>query len=210
MRREIPRRGDSRSIFSGADYISGDKGRGRVVNAEYSGAQKLLHWSIALLVIGGTALGVLIGWFGFQGLVDGFGQTTTNFIYKYHKTAGVLILGLMVVRLIVRLIRGAPPYAEPLRPIEARLSALTHRGFYVLLFLMPVLGWLATGAGGYPVEFFNWKLPPLIGKDKELSELLYTLHGAVGWTLMALIVLHVAGALKHAIVDNDGVMRRML
>ena len=75
---------------------------------------------------------------------------------------------------------------------------------------MPVLGWLGTGANGFPVEFFNWKLPPILAKDKELGGLLMELHGIVGWTLAALIFLHIGGALKHAIVKKDGVLQRML
>lgn len=77
------------------------------------------------------------------------------------------------------------------------------------LVAMPVIGWLATAAGGYPVEFFGWTLPGIIGKDQALSESLFFVHGVVGWALLGLIVLHVAGALRHWLVKRDGVMARM-
>jgi cytochrome b561 len=84
-----------------------------------------------------------------------------------------------------------------------------HGLLYVALLVQPVLGWLATAAGGFPVEFFSSKLPGLIGKDKALSETLYGLHGAVGWTIIALIAIHVAAALMHAFIKRDTVMKRM-
>ena len=175
----------------------------------YLPVQKAIHWLVAILVIGALGFGMTIGYYGFQGLVEAYGQETTNLIYKYHKTAGGAILGLMVLRLLAKLRYGKPAYETPLKPWEQTASALTHRGLYVCLFLMPVFGWLGTGAGGFPVEFFDWKLPPLFGKDKDLSELFFTLHGIFGWLTLALAVLHIGGAFKHAIVDADKVMYRM-
>ena len=176
----------------------------------YAPAQKILHWLIAVLAIGALGLGATIGFYGFQGLVDTFGQDATNTIYKYHKTAGVLILGLMVLRLAARLRWGKPVHAPPLRDWERIASTAVHHALYLCLFAMPALGWAATAAGGYPVEFFDWRLPGLIGKDEALSKTLYAAHGAVGLATMILVILHVGGAMKHLLLDRDGVMRRML
>jgi cytochrome b561 len=74
---------------------------------------------------------------------------------------------------------------------------------------LPVVGWLATAAGGYPVQFFAWKLPGLIAKDPALSETLFQLHGILGWAFLALLALHIAGAMRHWLIKRDGVMRRM-
>ncbi len=177
---------------------------------KYALSQRLLHWIIALMVLGALAVGVLLGFLGFSGVKDAFGIDITNLLYKYHKTFGVLILGLMIIRIIVKMANGVPDYAQPLTKFEYLTSNAVHGLLYLCLFAMPVLGWLGTGANGFPVEFFNWKLPPILTKDKELGGLLMDLHGIVGWTLAALIAIHIGAALKHAIVKKDGVLQRML
>jgi cytochrome b561 len=175
----------------------------------YTLIQRLLHWIIAVLVLVLLAAGLTIGTLGYEGLVEAYGQDMTNTIYTYHKTLGVLVLALVVLRLALRLTLGKPSYASPLAPWQHTLSSIVHWLFYGLLIAMPVLGWLATAAGGYPVQFFDWNLPGLIGKDKALSEALFEWHGLLGLVLLGLIVLHVAAALTHWLKWNDGVMERM-
>ncbi len=175
----------------------------------YALIQRLLHWLIAFLVVVLLGAGILLGNLGFDGLKETFGADTTNALYKYHKTFGVLLLALMALRLILRLALGAPPYARPLAPWQHTASRAVHGLFYALLIAMPVLGWLGTAAGGYPVQFFEWNLPGLIGKDAKLSETLFDLHGLVGYVLLALILVHVAAALTHWLKWRDGVMERM-
>ncbi len=150
-----------------------------------------------------------LGFLGYDGVKETFGNDITNALYTYHKTFGVMILALMMVRLALRLVLGAPPYRPPLARLERVASRLVHGLFYVALLAMPVIGWLATAAGGYPVQFFGWNLPGFIGKDKELSETLFALHGFLGWAILGLIVLHVAGAMRHWVIKRDGVMARM-
>ena len=75
---------------------------------KYALSQRLLHWIIALMVLGALAVGMLLGFLGFSGVKDTFGIDVTNLLYKYHKTFGVLILGLMVIRIAVKLAKGAP------------------------------------------------------------------------------------------------------
>lgn len=172
--------------------------------------QRALHWLIAVMVLGALGIGMIFGWLEYKGTVETFGQATTNFLYKYHKTFGVLILAAMLVRIVVKLRLGKPDYAVPLAKHEKAASGAVHGLLYVLLIAMPVTGWLATGASGYPVEFFNWTLPPLIGKDKELGAALYEVHGAIGFAIFMLVGVHIAAALRHAIVKKDDVLRRML
>jgi cytochrome b561 len=175
----------------------------------FAPAQRLLHWLVALLVAPLLAVGITLGLLGFDGTKQAFGVEVTNALYTYHKTFGIVLLGLMVVRLGLRLSLGAPPYAAPLTTFERTAGHTVHGLFYVVLLAMPVIGRLATAAGGYPVQFFGWKLPGLIAKNKALSETLFWLHGLGGWTLLGLIVLHVGGALRHWLIRRDGVMARM-
>lgn len=169
---------------------------------------RLLHWLIAVLVIGLLTGGLTFMILGYEGTVDAFGNDITNSLYTYHKTFGILVLALMLLRVLLRWAFPPPPYPVALTAFERLASRSVHGLFYLLLIAMPIIGWAATAAGGYPVQFFNLELPGLIAKDKALSEALFQLHGAIGLLLIALIALHVAGALRHW-RRQDGVMRRM-
>jgi cytochrome b561 len=175
----------------------------------YTLAQRLLHWLIVILAIMLLGVGLTLGNLGYEGAVAAFGSDTTNLLYTYHKTFGVMLLGLMVLRLVLRLTLGAPPYRQPLATWQSVASKLVHGLFYVVLLAMPVVGWLGTAAGGFPVQFLDWNLPGLIGKDEALSKSLFELHGWLGWVLIGLMLIHVAAALMHWLVQRDGVMERM-
>ena len=96
-------------------------------------------------------------------------------------------------------------------PLLGRLAPpqAVHGLLYIALLVQPVLGWSATAAGGYPIEFFNSKLPALIAKDPALSKTLYSIHFGVGLLIVALIAVHVGAALMHRFVKRDTVMHRM-
>jgi cytochrome b561 len=175
----------------------------------YALVQRLLHWLIVVLVVLALTAGGTIGYFGFEGLRDAFGRAGTDLLYTTHKTLGVLILGVMVLRVLARLGFGKPGYAEPLPAPQRIASQIVHALFYVVLLAMPVLGWLATASGGFPVHLFHIELPGLIGRNEELSEVLFLWHRYVAYLLVGLIVLHVAGALYHWLVRRDEVMQRM-
>lgn len=175
----------------------------------YNLAQRLLHWLIVVLAIGLLGVGLTLGNLGYEGTVAAFGSDTTDLLYTYHKTFGVLMLGLMVLRLALRLGLGAPPYQQPLAAWQRAASRTVHGLFYVVLLAMPVVGWLGTAAGGFPVQFFGWELPGLIGKDEALGKTLFQIHGWLGWVLIGLILIHVAAALMHWLIQRDGVMERM-
>jgi cytochrome b561 len=175
----------------------------------YNYVQRLLHWLIALLVLGLLAVGSLLGTLGFEGLKGLVGLEMTNQLYGYHKTFGILLLALMVLRLALKRLFRPPPYQPPLTGLERAASLTVHSLLYVALILMPVLGWLGTAAGGFPVQFFDLTLPGLIPEDKELSKTLFGLHGIVGGVILGLILIHVGAAIYHWRIKRDGVMRRM-
>jgi cytochrome b561 len=177
--------------------------------ARYSLVQRLLHWLIAVLVLALLGVGMIFAFLGFNGIRQTFGEQGTNALYTYHKTFGIVVLGLMLLRLGLRLVLGAPSYRPPLTALERAASRTVHGLFYAALLAMPVLGWLATAASDYPVQFFDMRLPGLIGKDKALGATLFQLHGLIGWLLLGLIVVHVGAAMRHWRVKRDGVMARM-
>ena len=175
----------------------------------YTLIQRLLHWLTALLVVLVLVCGGLFWAYGYNGLKASFGQDTTNAIYLIHKSSGVLILFVMIPRLILRTTLGAPAKLASLTPFERIASTAVQHSLYVALIAMPIVGWLATAAGGFPIEFFGTTLPGLIGKDKALSDTLYTVHSWLALVILALATLHVAGAMRHWLIKKDGLMHRM-
>jgi cytochrome b561 len=175
----------------------------------YALTQRLVHWTVAVIAICVLTVGLTLGILGFDGVKASFGMEVTNLLYKYHKTFGVVLLGLMTLRILLRLILGRPEYDPPLPRFNKVASAAVHGLLYVALLVQPVLGWLATAAGGYPIEFFSAKLPGLIGKDEALSKSLYSVHNNVGWLILTLITIHIGAALMHRFVMRDTVMSRM-
>ena len=178
-------------------------------HARYSLLHRLIHWAVAVIAICVLAVGLTLGILGFDGVKATFGMDTTNLLYKYHKTFGVVLLGLMTIRLALRLTLGRPDYDPPLPRFNKVASEIVHGMLYVVLLVQPILGWAATAAGGYPIEFFNTTLPQFIAKDPELSKTLYSLHFANGLLLLGLIGIHVGAALMHWLVLRDTVMKRM-
>ena len=175
----------------------------------YSLIQRILHWLVAGVLLLSLTGGALLYAYGFTGLRDTFGMGVTNAIYTGHKTAGVLILGLMLLRVAVRRGLGVPAPEPSLTPFQVRASEAVHLMLYVGLIGMAVLGWLATGSGGFPVEFFSARLPGILPKNEALSETLFWMHGLVAVALVGLIALHVGAAMMHWKVKKDGVMARM-
>ncbi len=175
----------------------------------YAYPHRVLHWLVALVVVLSLATGLTLGFLGFEGTMERFGQPLTDILYTSHKSFGVLILALMLARVVTRLIFVVPVHEPPLPRFQRVVSSAVHYLLYLALLAMPVLGWLATASGGFPVQFLHWHLPDLIGRDDALSEQLFIWHGWLGLVILGLVGLHIAGALFHWLIRRDGVMKRM-
>lgn len=176
----------------------------RAMERQYSPVAKFLHWVVAACVIFIIPAGILMV------NVD-LPDSLRNNIYSLHKAFGVLILALMAARIGYRLTAGAPPTPDVLTPTQYAVSRAVHFTLYLLLVAMPILGWAGTSAFPAPVPFFGlFELPALVGKDRELSELLLTIHSYLGFFLAGLAVLHIGAALYHGLVRRDGVLSRMI
>ncbi|MEM6903526.1 MAG: cytochrome b/b6 domain-containing protein [Pseudomonadota bacterium] len=170
---------------------------------------RLVHWITAIIMVWMVASGIALGIYGFSGLRELLGGAWTNEIYKYHKTFGVIVLALLALRLVVKFSRPRPKPLTEVSKAQHAIATAVHVGLYLVLFAMPILGWAATASGGFPVQFFDEKLPGLIGKDKDLSKLLFTVHWYGGILAAVLIAMHVGAALMHRFVKRDGVFRRI-
>ncbi len=169
----------------------------------YPATSKLLHWLVAACVL--TTAPVAIA----MTRVDQ--GATQDALYAFHKSIGVLILVLMMLRLINRLAVGAP-IAEPgIERWQKVTSSIVHTLFYVLLIAMPIVGYVATSAYGAPPSFFGlFTMPSIVEKDEALATQLFTLHRWVGYLLIVLVLTHVSAALYHYFIRGDHVLQRML
>jgi len=170
--------------------------------ARYTRTAIALHWLIALLVIGQFAW----GWWMQQIPKQPVGPRVDAF--NLHKSVGLVILALMVVRILWWIGHRPPPF-PPMPSWQAWAARATHFALYGLLVIQPVSGYLGSEFSGFPVRFFGLTLPGWAGKNIALKEFLSVVHLAASWSIAAAVALHVAGALKHALIDGDGLLARM-
>jgi cytochrome b561 len=168
----------------------------------YSGVAIGLHWLVAGAIIATFPLGLY--------MADLPLSPRKLQLVSYHKWIGVTVFALMCVRLAWRLTHR-PPSPLPTMPAWQRRAAfVVHWALYVLLLAIPVSGWTYSSAAGVPTVYLGlWQLPDLVAKDKALADLLRLAHVALNFILLALVVAHVAAALKHHFVDRDGLLARM-
>jgi cytochrome b561 len=161
-----------------------------------------LHWVTVLAIIGLVIVGMTM-----DDLPNGPDKIR---IYALHKSTGLTVLALTLLRLGWRLYAGAP--VAPPMPRWQRLAAhASHFGLYALLLAMPLSGWLFNSAAGFPLKWFGWvKIPPLAAHDPALKALAREWHEGLAWTLLAMVALHVVAALKHHVSDRDATLQRML
>jgi cytochrome b561 len=170
--------------------------------ADYSHSAKLLHWAVAVIVMGLIPVGVVMG-----DLPQGALQ---NRLFALHESFGVTVLALMSLRLFVRL-RGAPPPDPGLSRTQRIVASAVHHALYLFLFLTPLLGWLALSAYGLGPSFFGLgELPALLSKNEPLSKTLFTFHALCGFLVAGLVVLHIAGIVRHALLKQGDIVSRML
>jgi cytochrome b561 len=128
-----------------------------------------------------------------------------------HKSFGMTVLMLAILRLLWRLRNPPPELPAGMTALERKLARATHAAFYVLLFAMPLTGWLMSSAKNYSVSWFGvFTWPDLIGKNEQAFELLRSTHHLLGFVLFTISILHILAALKHHFWNRDDVLIRML
>ncbi len=172
-------------------------------SAHYTAVAQALHWVIAALI----ATQFVLAWsaadlpLGMHKLV----------LLARHKSVGMTILMLAVLRLLWRSFKAPPELPAGMRPIEKRLAQCSHVGFYVLIFIMPISGWLMSSAKNYSVSWFGlFTWPNLIAPSETAFQFLKSSHDYLSDGLFMLALVHVLAALKHHFWDRDDVLRRML
>jgi len=162
---------------------------------------RILHWTMAVIILG-------MIWAGWT-MVSMDDRTPSKFdvFYPWHKSFGMLILLLVLVRLATRWRAGAalPPLPNGLAPGEARAAKIGHTALYVLMIVVPCMGYAMSSSFTQSdgVFFFGVNLPELLPKNDARFEVFQALHRYLAYTLLGLVTLHVAGALKHRFLEKD-------
>ena len=174
----------------------------------YGGVAIGLHWLVALLIGGMIGVG-----FAMVRYFEAPDELATKFaLYQWHKSFGITVLMLVLLRFGWWQLNPVPPLPDTLKPAERVLARGTHAALYGLLLATPVAGWIMASASSLPTGdlFGLFTLPALVGTDETVYEIARWVHGFLAWSLVAVVGLHVAGALKHHFILKDDVLLRML
>ena len=173
----------------------------------YRPAARVLHWLTVLLLMAQFPAGLYMV---YRGPGQNVWDLTTNTLYAAHKLTGVVILTVVLLRLLYRFAIGPPPPEPTLTPWQKVISAMNHWSMYLLLVLVPSLGYLAICYFPALTIFGEFALPAVVAPDRAQYDRVIGWHAAGAGALAALVALHVAAALYHHIVRRDNVLARML
>ena len=173
----------------------------------YGLVSRFLHWAMALLILAMIGVGAYMTDLARE-------DPMRAQLYSLHKAVGVTLLGLALIRILWMLVSRPPVMPAALQRWEVVLARSTVGLLYLLMVATPIAGYLMTNTGGKPISYFGlFELPPLMEKNHDLHEALEEVHEILAFTILALVILHVAGAFKHRFIDKDpnaDVLKRML
>ena len=162
----------------------------------------VLHWLVALLIFVAFPLGVYMHELPVS--------PDKLKLYSYHKWIGITILMLASARVMWRTTYTPPPLPASMAQWQHRVTHIVHGLLYVLILVIPLSGWLMSSAKGFQTVWFGvLPLPDLVGKNKALGELLAGVHQVLNFSLLVLVFLHVAAALKHHFIERQPFLQRM-
>lgn len=164
---------------------------------------KLLHWAVAALVFVQIPLGLAaVSWRLSPTKLD---------LFVWHKSTGMLILVLMVIRVVWRSANVAPSLPADMRPLERLAAHLSHLLLYLVLLLMPVTGWIVNSAANIPFRMFRLiPIPPIVEPNKTMADAAARVHLVLLVVLSLLLVVHIGAALQHHFLKRNDVLMRML
>lgn len=169
----------------------------------YGLVAQLMHW----LVVIGIVMQFIWAW-----RIDETDSIRQQFaLVVQHKSIGMTVLGLVVLRMIWRAFNPPPPYPGEMAGWERIAASVTHWLLYAMILLMPISGWAWSSAAGYGAEFFGLiDIPGFVSTDEDLADVLEDVHKTFAIALPAVAGVHIAAALRHHFVLRDGVLKRML
>lgn len=172
-------------------------------DARWGAVSQLFHWVIVVLILVMAYLGLTMG-----DLPNGPRKIN---IYALHKSIGLTILALVVLRVLWRVYAGAPAPVSGTPPWQQRIASATHFLLYALLFAIPLSGWVLNSSAGYPLQWFKlFNLPAITGRSDSVHEAAEGAHELLFWVLVVLVLAHAGAALYHHVFQGDATLTRML
>ena len=169
----------------------------------YSGVAIGLHWLIGLMILVSFTVGLT--------MVELSLSPFKLRLYSWHKWAGVTIFMLVLIRCLWRITHAAPTLPADMPRWQRIAADASHLALYALMIAIPLSGWLMSSAKGFQTVYFGvLPIPDLLQKNKELGETLALVHQSLNFTMIGIVILHAAAALKHHFIDQDDILRRML
>jgi cytochrome b561 len=169
--------------------------------ARFSVPSRVIHWLMAVMILAMLCIGV--------GMAASVSERY-KILVAIHKPLGIAILVLVVIRFVNRRINPPPPLPDNLPAVQRVAAKSSHILLYILMFLMPLVGWGMLSAASYPIILYGpLHLPPILPHDLALYALLRQLHTYLAYVLFALILGHFGAALFHGLIRRDGVLDSM-
>ena len=169
----------------------------------WGAVSQLLHWLIVVLI-------VVMAWLGLT-MTDLPTSPYKIRVYSLHKSIGMTLLALVLLRLAWRAFAGRPDDLPGTPTWQHRLAGATHGLLYVLLLAVPISGWVMNSASGFPMPWFGlFNVPAITGRDRALHELSETWHEWLFWALVVIALVHAAAAVYHHLFQHDATLARML
>ena len=171
--------------------------------AAWGAVARSFHWLVAVLIV---------VQFGLGKVAEGMSASPSKIdLFVWHKSIGVTVLLLVVLRLVWRLADPPPVHPATIPPRETKMAAAGHFLLYVLMFAVPISGWFASDASRIPFKaFFAVPMPDLVEANRSLQDLAAGVHEALTTTLLAVVLIHVAAALRHHFKLRNSILLRML
>ncbi len=169
---------------------------------KYNGKLRMMHWIMSVAIISLLFIGLWMKSLpnDFDGKYD---------IYDMHKSFGLLVMLLVIARVFLRLLFNAPSLNDLISKRDAIISAIVVILLYICMFMMPISGYLMSSLAGYNVMFFGWTTPSFLQQNHDYSSFFACVHEIGGYIMIACVALHIAGFLKHLIIDKINLLKRM-
>lgn len=174
---------------------------GATTTWRYSPVAIVLHWTIAVLIIGMITLGLY--------MMTVEHQPEGRWWFDLHKSVGLTVAGLIVLRILWRASHRSQPLPASVPAWQARLATLLHWLLYAAMIVMPLTGYLGASHAKHPPRFFGLDTPTWATPNHDVAEQFFSIHAITAWVLIVLISLHILAGIKHLLVDKDGVFQRM-
>jgi cytochrome b561 len=173
------------------------------IPTRYTPVAILLHWIIGIMMLGLFAMGLYMADLPFS--------PNKLKLFSWHKWAGISVLILAACRLAWRITHRPPAFPPSLAKYEKVLATAGHHLLYLLMFIIPLSGWLMSSAKGFPVVYFGiYQLPDLVAKNHDLGELLEKIHEVLNYSMITIVAGHAFSAIKHHFIHKNDVLKRML